>query len=366
MKSPLCELLLGLGGQYPEPDRSGTPRHFGEPDREYDAACHTAAIVDRSLGTKIELRGRDRARFLHNLCTNDIKGLPVGQACEAYLTNVQGRILAYVRVLAGAESHWIDTVPGAAPALLAHLNHYLISEQVELLDRTSDFAQIWVVGPQAASISAEALGSGVPQLPDQGHTTTTIAGTSCQLIRNDSLCLPAYEFRVPVEQAAAAWEAIWQAGRPIGLNPMGDEAFEVLRIEAGLPIYGADIDDSNFPQEVRRDERTISYTKGCYLGQETVHRIWTMGHVNRYLVGLEVPGSSASPARGSVISAADKQIGKITSGVYSPALNCPVALGYVRRGFEKPGGEVTVDPGNTSLRASIRELPFRTTVQSKP
>ena len=359
MNSPLRDLLLALGGQYAEADRSGTPRHFGDSRREYGTACHAAVVIDRSLVTKIELCGRDRARFLHNLCTNEDKGLPVGQGCEAFLTNVQGRILSYVRVLAGAESHWIDTVPGAAPTLLAHLTRYLITEQVELLDRTSDFAELLVVGPQAPSIVAAVIGSGAPELRDLGHVNTVIAGTSCQLIRNDSLSLAGYEFRVSVGQAAAVWQAIWQAGQPLGLRAMGDEAFEILRVEAGVPVYGADIDESNFPQEVRRDERTISYTKGCYLGQETVHRIWAMGHVNRYLVGLAVPGSSTPPTSGSVISAADKQIGKITSSVYSPSLNCPVALGYVRRGFEKPGGGVTIGSGETLLHASIRELPFR-------
>ena len=359
MKSPLCDLLLALGGQYAAEDRSGTPRQFGDPRREYDAACHAVAVIDGSPGTKIELRGRDRARFLHNLCTNEVKGLPAGQGCEAFLTNVQGRILAYARVLAGAESHWIDTVPGAAPALLAHLSRYLVSEQVEQFDRTSDFASLLLLGPQAPSIVAAVIGSSTPDLRDLGYVNASIAGASCQLIRDDSLVLPGYEFRVPVAQAVAGWEAIWRAGEPLGLRPMGGDAFELMRIEAGLPVYGTDIDESNFPQEVRRDDRTISYTKGCYLGQETVHRIWAMGHVNRYLVGLEVAGSPTPPARGSVISAADKQIGRITSSGFSPALNCAIALGYVRRGFEKPGSEVTIDYGGTPFRASVRDLPFR-------
>src|SRR5262249_18983369 len=152
MTSPLHELLTSLGGRSDEAAGHDTVAHFGSPLEEYQAARFGATISDRSLLSKIELSGPDRVRFLHNLCTNDIKNLTPGRGCEAFLTNVQGKILAYIRVWSTTDSLWIDTVPGAAPAILEHLRHYLITEKVELADRTEDTAQLLLVGPHSGAM----------------------------------------------------------------------------------------------------------------------------------------------------------------------------------------------------------------------
>jgi folate-binding protein YgfZ len=358
MKSPFYDELVSLGAHWPA-DASRGPDHFGDPAAEYDAARRAAAVADRSFASKIELGGPDRVRLLHNLCTNDIKGLPPGRGCEAFVTNVQGKILAHVRVFAEAQSLWLDTVPGAAPALLAHFNRYVIMEKVELADRTGEFAQLLVVGPAAKRVVAAAAQRDVPELSDLEHVAVSLAGHACRLMNNDSLGLPAIELRLAAGNARPVWQAVWHAGQPLGLRAMGERAYETLRVEAGLPDYGVDIDDSNLPQEVGRDRRDISFTKGCYLGQETVARIDALGHVNRHLVGLAIPGQRAVPPAGSAISAADKVAGKVTSAVFSPALDCPIALGYVRRGLEKPGTEVVIDSAGTPVPASVRALPFR-------
>lgn len=359
MKSPLHDELAARGGQYSKTDDHAAPDDFGDPAAEYDAARSAAAILDRSALSKIELRGRDRAKFLHNLCTNDIKGLAAGRGCEAFVTTVQGKIMAYVRVFAGAESIWIDTVPGAAAALLAHFDRYLIMEKVEPADRTADFAQLLLVGPRAKAIVTAAAEGTIPDLHHLEHADVAISGETCRLSCNDALGVPGYELLMPAGCASTVWRRIWTVGQPISLKPAGERTYHVLRVEAGLPVFGEDIDDSNLPQEVGRDKLAISFTKGCYLGQETIARIDALGHVNRYLAGVAVPDHRDPPARGAGISSGGKSVGNVTSAAFSPALNSAIALGYVRRGFEKTGTELIIETPGQQLRAVVRALPFQ-------
>jgi folate-binding protein YgfZ len=358
MNSPLHDILVALGGQYLTTGDLAAPDHFGDSLAEYEAACHVAVILDRSALSKIEIRGRDRVKFLHNLCTNDIKGLAAGRGCEAFFTTVQGKIMAYVRVFAGAEAIWIDTVPGGAAALLAHFDRYLIMEKVEIADRTTDFAQLMLVGPRAKEIVSAVAESSVPDPRSLKHADLSISGAACRLICNGSLQVPGFELRVPASHTSAVWQRLWQLGQPIGLRPAGEQAYQTLRVEAGLPVYGLDIDESNLPQEVGRNKLAISFTKGCYLGQETVARIDALGHVNRHLVGLAMSDHRDPPDLGAPIASGDKAVGNVTSAALSPILNCAVALGYVRRGFERPGTELIIDSLGRQLRAVVHALPF--------
>ena len=358
MSSPLREVLEGLGARYISAEPSAAPADFGDVLAEYAAARRSAAVVDRSALSKIELRGRDRAKFLHNLCTNDIKALAAGQGCEAFFTTVQGKILAHVRVLAGSDSHWIDSIPGASATLIAHLDRYLITEKVELADRTNEFAQILLVGKRASEVLVAAIGASAPELQHLGHLEVSVGGMAAQLIRDESLGTNAFEFRVAARLAADLWRRLWQAGQPLGLRPIGEHAYEMVRVEAGLPVYGLDIDESNFPQEVGRDKLAISFTKGCYLGQETVARIDALGHVNRHLVGLLIPDDREPPDRAAAISSGGKTVGNVRSAAFSPAMNCAIALGYVRRGLESPGTELLIESQGKELRAVVHVLPF--------
>ncbi len=359
MTSPLGEVLVASGGQYVGEPATASPAHFGNPFAEYDAAHKFAAIMDRSSLSKLELRGPDRVKFLHNLCTNDIKSLAACHGCEAYFTNAHGKILAQVRLFAEANSHWIDTVPGSSATLFAHLERYHIMEKVDLADRTNDFAQVILAGPRACEIVMNASGTPAASLRNLQHAPFNVDGAAGDLIYHELLGIPAFELRVPAEHAVQLWKRIWQAGQPAGLRPMGDAAFEMLRIEAGLPVYGADVTDANLPQEVGRIDRTTSFTKGCYLGQETVARIDALGHVNRHLVGLMMRDLRESPPAGSSILAGEKPVGHVTSACFSPALDCAIALGYVRRGFERRGTELIVDSSGLRIPASVQLLPFR-------
>src|SRR5262245_23136409 len=255
--------------------------HFGDPRTEYDAltrGCGMAPWLDR---TQIEFTGTDRASFLHNLCTNNVRDLQPGQGCEAFITNVHGKTIGHGYVLCGAESLVLDTVPGQAGKLLPHFEKYHIREQVVFRDRTPAWRELLLAGEGASDLLARLTDSPPPASRLQ-HGIVQLAGGAVWLRRVD-LCGP-HSFLLSGE--GSALQAAWSALSAQGARPCGHEAVEMVRIEAGTPLFGQDISDKNLPQELARDALAINFTKGCYLGQETVARIDALGHVNQTLRGV--------------------------------------------------------------------------------
>lgn len=331
-----------------------SPAHVGA---EYEALVAGCGLVLLGARTRIELRGADRAAFLHNLTTNDIRALPVGRGCEAFLLNAQGKILYFVTVFAGDDAHTLDTVPGCNERLLAHLDRYLIREQVELRDQTPERTALLLAGPKAGE-SLQAAGVD-PPTPWLAHGTCELGGAPIELRRTD--------WTGPVEWLISTSNDrttdVWNALVAHGAAPVGRLAFEQARVERGAPWPGVDVTEANLPQEVGRDARTISFTKGCYIGQETVARIDALGHVNRLLVGLKFPaGSHPDAAAGESLSAEGKPIGRLTSVVDSPRLQAPLALGYLRASHVTPGTRVDSPWGP----AEVVKLPLESGFSTRP
>jgi folate-binding protein YgfZ len=303
-------------------------------------------LFDQSDRAKIEMRGADRASFLNNFCTNDIVKLPVGGGCEAFLTTGQAKILARMLVFALPEALWIDADPGLAPKVMQHLERYVITEQVELFDRSGALAE-WHLSGAGANIGRQ-----WPDLAPLQILEQAITGIGCQIRRNDALGQLGYDILCPREQKAAMEEYLAPkfavAGSP--------RDYEFMRIRAGLPIYGRDMDEANLPQEVGRDALAISFTKGCYLGQETVARIHALGHVNRLLVGLHFDGSGAVPP-GSPVFHQGQEIGKVTSAAEAPHGEGWYALAYVRRGHTAPATPIEVVSPHGRLAGTVAGLP---------
>lgn len=323
------------------------PNDYGDPAAEYSAAVDGAAVLDVSDRTLVELTGRDRAKFLHNFCTNDIKRLSPGQGCEAFLVNVKGRVLFHGFVFAGPESLWIETVPGAAAALVPHLDRYLITEDVQLHDRTPEWGELLVSGRQAAGRLATLL-PGADALPPYGQTAAEWNGLMIWVRRVDLLGAPGFLLATRRERMADLWQALVEAG----CRPAGTAAFHARRIEAGMPLYGVDITDDQLAQEVGRTAQAISFTKGCYLGQEPIARIDALGHVNRELRGLRLE-QGPPPAAGAAVLADGKEIGTITSSAPIPGDDTAVALAYLRRPFTNPGTAVTVRGDSETVPAVV-------------
>jgi tRNA-modifying protein YgfZ len=298
---------------------------------QYRALTTGVALVEFDERTQIELSGADRATFLHNLCTNDVRQLEVGAGCEAFLTTVQGKTLAHVFIFACPQSLVIDTVGGQGETILKHLDHYLVSEKVTLADRSREWTEMLLAGEGAGPLLARLGDVRIPAAP-LSHAVFDVAGTRAWLRRVDMTSPGGFLVSARREDGAAIAAVLIGAGAARS----GNAAFEAARIERGFPLFGKDLSDKNLPQEVGRDQQAISFVKGCYLGQETVARIDALGHVNRLLAGLRFAGAGV-PEPGTELRAGDQVVGQVTSASYSPRLQAPLALGYVRRGSNEPG-----------------------------
>jgi len=364
-RTPLHDRTSAAGAVFVEESRFLVPAHFGDALAEYNAARAGAIIVDQSSHGKLEVNGADSARFLHNLTTNDILHLPPGDGCEAFLTTAKAKVIAYLLIYRHASrggtgvspvdppGFSLDVAPGIADKVIQYLDRYLISEQVEFADYSTAFAQIHLAGPHAGALLGQVLGDvKLPARALQHKVVRFGIDGEGWMRRHDALGLPGYDFVCPAEQAAGVWLLLLQAGA----RPAGREACEVLRIEAGLPREGADIDESTFAPEVGRIAETISYTKGCYLGQESIVMARDRGQVNRTLVGVQLPDGPVP--HDSRLFDADKEVGRVTSSVHSSRLGMGLGLAYVRRGHQEPGSRLEVDAAGKRAAAEVVKLPL--------
>jgi len=291
----------------------------------YEALRHNAAWMNLGPRGRILARGRDRARLLHNLTSNEIKKLAPGSGCYAFLLSPQGRIQADLTLLAFADHLLLDTEPELREKIVQHIRRYIVADQVELEDVTASTCAVALEGPQAAAVLANA-GSAIPG-PDYSHLQWGEAAVA-------SLSLTGQPgFRIYA--AAARADEISGALAAAGAQPATDEEARLVRLENGRPRYGEDIRDTSLPQETGQ-MHAVSFNKGCYLGQEIVERIRAQGHVNRKLIRLHLD-SAAPLAAGSKLTAGGADAGEITSSAYSPALGKTVALAYVRASYAEPG-----------------------------
>ncbi len=304
---------------------------------QYNAAHTSAVIFDRaSLGT-IVLTGADRATFLHALLTNDIAGLQPGKGTYAAYLTPQGRMIADMRVVETGLHMVLGVERTVAGALAARLDKLIFSEDVQVSDASSDLSVIGVHGPSAAEVIQRAAGIVVADLAPEYDTITVDALT---VVRDSTLGLPGFDIYVPAGDAEALRSRLLDAGAASASS----ETYDALRIEAGRPRFTVDMDTDTIPLEAGIENRAISFTKGCYVGQEVIIRVMHRGHgrVARRLVGLELPHAPV-PARGDAIFAGDRQVGEITSATESPKHGSPIALGYVQRDHASPGTELIVN-----------------------
>ena len=316
----------------------------------YDAAREHSAFIDRSDRGRLVVSGADRASYLQGLFTNDIVALKAGQGCYAAYLTAQGRMIADLHVYNTGDVILLTMAGRVKDTVLANLDRFVFSEDVQLGDVTDTFAQIAIVGPDASRVVARSVGGAsaevVEALPEHGSVR---AGALVARVTDTGE--PGFDVFVERADAAAFLTAVTDAGAV----PLDDVSAEAIRIEAGVPRFGRDMDEETIPIEAGIEGRAISFTKGCYVGQEIIIRVMHRGHgrVARKLVGLLLDGGGP-PASGAAIRAGDREIGVVTSGSWSPALGRPIALGYVHRDFVEPGTPVSVD----GAAAAVAALPF--------
>ena len=288
--------------------------------------------------TWIEITGSDCAQVVHNLCTNDILRLEPGQGCEAFVTNLQGKTIGHVFVFRHHQRIDLLTVPGQADQLVQHFDRYIIREDAHLRDQSAGVSSILMGGVDAERWLATITDS--PPHATLGHSETHVDGVAVQAIRFAGGGPNGYLLKIDSGQRGGMIERLNRSGA----RSCDAECVETLRLEGGIPEFGKEITEQNLPQEINRDAQCISFTKGCYLGQETVARIDALGHVNRLLVGLHCQTDDI-PTVGSSVRDSGQEVGKITSSCYSMILQAPLAFATVRRGHHETGSELATDEG---------------------
>jgi folate-binding protein YgfZ len=318
-----------------------------------------AGLFDRSDRCRLVVRGPARAKFLHNLVTNEVKRLPVGKGCEAFVTSTQGRTLAFVIVLAAEDAIWIGTDSGGVQGLLPHLEKYGVFDDIAIEDQSAATFEYHLAGSAIEDIVGR-CGCELPESVDLAHLRTELCGAPVRLVRESPAGLPGLTLIGDIGDAGSIKQSLIAAGGEPGVVEAGPEMFEILRIEAGTPVFGKDITEKNLPQEIGRDARAISFVKGCYLGQETVARLDALGHVNQILRGLIFDAGLAVPEAGTPLEDAGKRVGVVTSPAFSPRWNGAVALAFLRTTHSAPGTRVQArDPASQALgTATVSQLPL--------
>jgi folate-binding protein YgfZ len=348
---PLTELHRAEGARLRDAAGGREPADYGDVAAEHRAVMTGAGLIDRSALGKATVTGRDRAPFLQGMLSNDVKGLRPGHGCPAAFLDAHGKVVSLLAVYVLEESILLELPAGSTEKFLQAIDKFLISEKAYFEPADEAFAILSVQGPKARDILARV--SGVPfELTPYGHAEVTVAGAPVRVISRSDAVAPGFHCWTAADHAAALWKAL----RDAGAVPVGADAAEILRVEAGIPLYGQDVDETVILPETRLDT-LVSYTKGCYMGQETVARVKYRGHINRGIAGLVLEGD-AVPSAGAPVVVDDKDVGRVTSALRSLALGTPIALAYVRREHFEPGAAVSVKVGDRLVSARVSSLPF--------
>ena len=310
---------------------------------EYTALTAGAGLADLTGSTVVEATGADRVSLLHSFTTGDVKKLPVGRGCEAFVTTPQGKTLSHVWLLKREDALLAVTTPGQGATLIGHLQRYIVSEDVTLRDLSDERGLLLVVGARTADVLKACSGQSPPD-EVLAMADVRIADRAAVLVRVELTQPASHLLLTALVDVATIDAALLEAGASRVSRP----AVEIARLEAGVPLFGQDITAENLPQEIGRDRQAISFTKGCYLGQETVARIDALGHVNRQLVGLRFEGEVVPPA-GEILMADGKEVGQVTSAAWSPKLKAGLAIALVRRRQAMAGTRLTSASGDASV-----------------
>lgn len=376
-------------------------------DDDYAAIRTSAGLIDRSEGGLVRVTGADRATFLQGLLTNDLVLLQPGDGCYAAYLTPQGRMISDMVVLAGTDSLLLRVPPAVRPTIAARLDSLIFSEDVSIEDLSVAWSTIGIAGPQSGRLLARALDSMGWAVEHDPATTGWIehchvavigraenagteagatgnnTGTEASATGNDvGAAGGGIRKHAGIGIVAASWEfdptgfdvhasvgdiaALREALVGAGATAISLEVANLARIERGRPAFGIDMDEHTIPLEAGIEDRAISLTKGCYVGQEVIIRVLHRGHgrVARRLVGLTIEPDASGPirsgaptvARGDAITSGGRDLGHVTSTAWSPAVQRPIAMGYVHRDFAEPGTLVSVAHDGVTRAATVRHL----------
>lgn len=374
LETPLAAAERAEGAEFAECFGMRLPTHFRDPLAEYRAARECAAVMDTNFRSVFALTGPDRVRYLNAVTSGNLRDLAPGQSALGLLLNAQGHILAELLTLVAEDRLLVLSHAFVRQRTFETLDKFIIMDDATLTDESSQTGTLAVAGPKAAEILREIAGSDLGQVPPGGHLAaqmrTAGGAIPCRILHRSEFGLPGAELLLPGEGLEAAWQALGAAVRARGGLPIGYRAMDMLRLEAGVPWYGADFDEHQIPQEAGIESTHISFTKGCYTGQEIVERVRSRGHVNRRLAGL-VFGSAKAPKPATPVFALGEggngttpakepiEAGHVTSAAFSPTLGKAIGMAYLRREYLAPGTKLFCESNGGNASAEVIELPLQ-------
>jgi folate-binding protein YgfZ len=353
IQTPLRAVHEAAGATIGEYFACELPTRFTDSHEEYSFARHSVAVADKNYGALFRFTGPDRVRYLNAILTNNIRDLQPGQGIPSLLLNPQGHILAELDTYAMADHLLVVTYAMIRERTAATLDKFIIMDDVILEDVTEQFGVVSIEGPVSAKIISGLGGPPLELLSELSHMDAQIAGISCRVVRRSPGGIPGAEFIVPRDLLPKLWQALVDGARANGGGPIGYDALSAVRLEAGIPWFGYDFDETNIPHEAGLETSHISYTKGCYTGQEIVERVRSRGHVNRRRVGVTFSGETI-PAAKTPLLAGGAEVGFVTRAAFSYALERPIGMAYIRREHNSVGSKLTWAGGE----AEVIELPI--------
>jgi folate-binding protein YgfZ len=351
----LHEFHRAAGAAFAEVNGREVVAHYGDWLAEYSALREGAGVLDLSFRGRLCALGADAQRFLNGQVTNNVKDLQIGEGCYAALVSAKGKLQSDLNIYRLENEMLLDFEPGLTAFVTGRLEKFVIAEDVQVRDAAAHYGLLSVQGPKAADV----VGGLSPRfvLPPNPMAVARVeepAFGEIYLTCHPRLRSQGFDHFVP----AAAMEKAAARLRERGGRLCGWQALETARVEAGIPRFGAYMDETHLAPEAL-DTRAISYSKGCYIGQEVIARIRTYGQVAWSLRGLRLGGEGKDlPARGAKLFSGEKEAGSITSAVWSPALQAVIALGYVRREASQTGTQLLVQTPGGKTPARIVDLPF--------
>ena len=336
---------------------------YGSVSAEYEALHTRAAVFDRSHRGRLRVKGPRAAEMVTGLVTNDVSSLAPGQGCYAAALTAKGKIVADVRVFVEEDAILVDAPPRAAASWAAMVKKFVNPRVAPHVDESASLRDFGVFGATARHVVSELTGVPAPALTalaPYAHMSVEVDGTAARIAKIPDLEMEGFEFIVPAE----AFTSLWTRTVAAGATPAGLEAWDIARVEAGRPEWGVDMDDNTIPQEANFDAlHAISYTKGCYVGQETVARVHFRGHVNKHLRGVRAAGIEPIASGATLHDETGAQVGDVRSAVRSPRLGA-IALAMIRREVEPGAALIARSAGEgegaapADRRVDVAALPF--------
>lgn len=349
LRTLLHEPTRALGATFLEAFGFELAAHFGDPIAEHRAVRAAGGLFDTSYVGIVETSGPHRVRFLNGQVTNDLKSLVDGQGVYAATLTPTGKMVADLRIYTIGETFILVTPPGVAREVVDHFQHFRVADRVTFTDLSARLGDLLVQGPASVAVVEATLGGPLPPPTACANLSRRFAppeggeAVEVRVCRYSATGEEGFELLCPAERLAALYGRLLEVGGRYGLVPAGYAALDSLRLEAGIPWFGVDMDSSTNPLEARL-EQAISLHKGCYTGQEVIAKATYVGQVSRLLVGLEFPEGAGGAGPGAQLRFTDKEVGRLTSIAFAPTLGRVVALGIVRREAAEPGTRLGVTP----------------------